>query len=93
VQLETALLELMDNTQSHLLTYRIDQVNPSDGSLDNGNFTWTGTGYIEPTLAMSDPLVPPGKQLPHGPCRLGRLRRDATQGTPGMELPMPGLRH
>jgi hypothetical protein len=49
-----ALLELTD-MQSRLLNYRIDQVNPSDGSFDNGNFMWTGTGYIEPTVAMSDP--------------------------------------
>jgi hypothetical protein len=51
-----ALLELTD-TQSRLLNYRIDQVDPSNGSFDNGNFMWSGTGYIEPTVAMSDPNV------------------------------------
>jgi hypothetical protein len=51
-----ALLELT-GTQSRLVNYRIDQVDPSDGSFDNGNFTWSGTGYIEPTVSMSDPNV------------------------------------
>jgi hypothetical protein len=51
-----ALLELT-NSQSRLLNYRIDQVDPSNGSFDNGNFLWSGTGYIEPTLAMSDPNI------------------------------------
>jgi hypothetical protein len=51
---DQALLELT-STQSRLIDYKLDQVNPTNGSFENGNFVWRGTGYIEPTLALSDP--------------------------------------
>jgi hypothetical protein len=51
-----AVLELArTKIASGLVNYRQDQVNPSDGAFENGNFVWTGTGSIEPTLSLSDP--------------------------------------
>jgi hypothetical protein len=51
---DQAVLELTA-TQSRLIDYKQDQVDPSNGSFENGNFVWTGTGYVEPTVQLSDP--------------------------------------
>jgi hypothetical protein len=51
---DQAVLELTA-TQSRLIDYKQDQVFPSNGSFENGNFVWTGSGYMEPTVQLSDP--------------------------------------
>jgi hypothetical protein len=45
------------NTGRQIPTYRVDQVDPSNGSFLYDNFVWSGTGFIEPTLALSDPNI------------------------------------
>lgn len=49
-----AFLDLT-NTESRLVKYKIDQVNPSDGAFTSGGYLWTGEGFIEPTVSLSDP--------------------------------------
>lgn len=48
-----AILQL--RRQSQLVNYRVDQIDPTDGAFQDGNFLWSGTGYIEPTAYLSNP--------------------------------------
>jgi hypothetical protein len=48
---------VLDTYDTPLETYHQDQVEPSDGGFQNGDFDWTGNGYIEPTFALSDPAA------------------------------------
>jgi len=48
-----AILQLRG--QSQLVNYRVDQLDPTDGAFQDGNFLWSGTGYIEPTAYLSNP--------------------------------------
>ena len=49
-----AILQLRG--QSQLINYRVDQIDPTDGTFQDGNFLWSGNGYIEPTAYMTNPV-------------------------------------
>ena len=49
-----AILQLRG--QSQLINYRVDQIDPTDGTFQDGNFLWSGSGYIEPTAYMTNPV-------------------------------------
>jgi hypothetical protein len=48
-----AILQLAG--QSQLVNYRVDQMDPTNGTFQDDNFLWSGSGYIEPTAYLSDP--------------------------------------
>jgi hypothetical protein len=52
---------IMELDTLDVATYHMDQVDPSNGSFQYNNFVWSGTGFTEPTLALSDPKSDAGR--------------------------------
>jgi len=56
-----AILQVLG--QSQLVNYRVDQIDPTDGNFQDGNFLWSGSGYIEPTAYLSNPASDNGRAI------------------------------